>query len=59
MKDGYYSDITGNKTIKLQQQQQKKICDVEGKGAVNEHTVQRWFKRFTSGILSLEDEQCP
>jgi hypothetical protein len=25
---------------------------------VNEHTVQQWFKRFASGNLSLEDEQC-
>jgi hypothetical protein len=24
---------------------------------VNERTVQRWFKRFVSGNLSLEDEQ--
>jgi hypothetical protein len=36
----------------------KKICDVEGEGAVNEHTAQRWFKRCASGNLSLEDEQC-
>jgi hypothetical protein len=35
----------------------KKICDIEGEGAVNEHKVQRWFKRFASGNLSLEDEQ--
>jgi transposase len=35
----------------------KKICDVEGEGAVNERTAQRWFKRFASGNLSLEDEQ--
>jgi hypothetical protein len=26
---------------------------------VNERTVQRWFKRFASGNLSLEDEQRP
>jgi hypothetical protein len=37
----------------------EKECDVEGEGAVNEHTVQRWFKRFVSGNLSLEDEQHP
>jgi transposase len=37
----------------------KKICDVEGEGAVNEHTAQRWFKRFVSGNLSLENEQRP
>jgi hypothetical protein len=35
----------------------KKKCDVEGEGAVNECTVQRWFKQFASGNLSLEDEQ--
>jgi hypothetical protein len=34
----------------------KKKCDVEGKSAVNERTAQRWFKRFASGNLSLEDE---
>jgi hypothetical protein len=37
----------------------KKICDVEGEDAVNEHTAQRWFKRFASGNLSVEDEQLP
>jgi hypothetical protein len=37
----------------------KKICDVEGEGAVNECAVQRWFKWFASCSLSLEDEQCP
>jgi hypothetical protein len=26
---------------------------------MNECTAQRWFKRFVSGSLSLEDEQCP
>jgi transposase len=26
---------------------------------VNEHTVQRWFKQFACGNLSLEDEQRP
>jgi hypothetical protein len=55
MKYRYYSDIIGNKTIKLRQQQKK--SDVEGEGAVNERTVQRWFKWFVSGSLSLEDEQ--
>jgi hypothetical protein len=35
----------------------KKICDIEGEGAVNECTAQWWFKRFASGNLSLEDEQ--
>jgi hypothetical protein len=34
----------------------KKKSDLEGKGAINEHTVQRWFKRFASGKLNLEDE---
>jgi hypothetical protein len=33
----------------------KKKSDVEGEGAVNEHTAQRWFKRFASVNLSLED----
>jgi hypothetical protein len=37
----------------------KKICDIEGEGAVNEHMAQQWFKRFASGNLSLEDEQHP
>jgi hypothetical protein len=37
----------------------KEICVVEGEGAVNERTAQRWFKRFVSGNLSLEDEQRP
>jgi transposase len=36
-----------------------KNSDVEGEGAVNECTAQRWFKRFASGNLSLEDEQRP
>jgi hypothetical protein len=40
-------------------QQQKKKCDVEGEGAVNERTAQRWLKRFAIGDLSLEDEQRP
>jgi transposase len=26
---------------------------------VNEHTAQRWFKRFASGNLTSEDEQRP
>jgi hypothetical protein len=38
---------------------EKKKCDVEGEGAVNEYTAQRWFERFASGNLSLEDEQRP
>jgi hypothetical protein len=33
----------------------QKKSDVEGEGAVNEHTAQRWFK---SGNLNLEDELC-
>jgi transposase len=36
---------------------EKKLCDVEGEGAVNERTAHRWFKRFASSNLSLEDEQ--
>jgi hypothetical protein len=35
----------------------KKKDDVEGEGAVNERTAQRWLKGFASGNLSLEDEQ--
>jgi hypothetical protein len=54
-KYGYYSDIIGNKIIKPRQQQKK--SDVEGEGAVNECTAQRWFKRFANGSLSLEDKQ--
>jgi hypothetical protein len=53
----YYSDIIGNKTTKRRQQQKKKKCDVEGEDVMNERTAQRWFKRFVSGNLSLEDEQ--
>jgi hypothetical protein len=34
----------------------KKLCDVEGEGAVNERMAQQWLKRFVSGNLSLEDE---
>jgi hypothetical protein len=34
-----------------------KKCNAEGEGAVNEYTVQRWFKWFARGNLSLEDEQ--
>jgi transposase len=37
----------------------KKKSDVEGEGAVNECTAKRWFKRFASSNLSLEDEQRP
>jgi hypothetical protein len=60
MKYGYYLDIIGNKTIKLlQQQKKKKKCDFEDEGAVNERMAQRWFKRFVSGNLNLEDEQHP
>jgi transposase len=36
-----------------------KKSDFEGEGAVNECTAQRWFKRFASGNLSLENEQRP
>jgi hypothetical protein len=35
----------------------KKKSDVDGEGAVNEHTVQHWFKQFASDNISLEDEQ--
>jgi hypothetical protein len=54
----FFSGIIGNKTIKPRQQQ-KKICDVEGEGAVNDHAMQWWFTLFTSGNLCLEDEQHP
>jgi hypothetical protein len=37
----------------------EKKSDVEGQHVVNERTAQRWFKRFASGNLSLEDEQHP
>jgi hypothetical protein len=37
----------------------QKKCDVEGEGAVNERTAQRWFKQFASGNLSLKHEQRP
>jgi hypothetical protein len=37
----------------------KKVCDVEGEGAVNERTAQRLFERCASGNLSLEVEQRP
>jgi hypothetical protein len=43
----------------IKPRQQQKLCDVEGEGAVNERTAQRWFKRFASGNLNLEDEQRP
>jgi hypothetical protein len=36
---------------------EKKKCDAESEGAVNERTAQWWFKRFASGNLNLEDEQ--
>jgi histone-lysine N-methyltransferase SETMAR len=35
----------------------KRMCDVEGEGALNKCTVQWWFKQFASGNLSLEVEQ--
>jgi hypothetical protein len=34
----------------------KKICYVEGEGAVNECTAQRWFKRLLNVNISLADE---
>lgn len=34
----------------------KEICDTEGEGTVHYTTVCRWYKRFDSGDLSLEDQ---
>jgi hypothetical protein len=43
---------------KLLSRGSKQKSDVEGEGAMNERTAQR-FKRFASDNLSLEDEQRP
>jgi hypothetical protein len=37
----------------------KRKYHVEGEGTVNKRMAQRWFKRFPSRNLSLEDEQRP
>lgn len=37
----------------------KRICEIEGEELVNERTAQRWFKRFSSGNLRLEDKERP
>ena len=34
----------------------KEICDAEGEGTVHYTTVSRWYKRFDSGDLNLEDQ---
>ncbi|CAF3604311.1 unnamed protein product [Rotaria socialis] len=34
----------------------KKICDTEGEGTAHYTTVSRWYKRFDSGDLNLEDQ---
>ena len=34
----------------------KEICDVEGERTVSHMTVSRWYKRFDSGDMSLEDQ---
>jgi transposase len=34
----------------------KEICDAEGEGTVHYTTVSRWYKRFDSGDLGLEDQ---
>ena len=34
----------------------KEICDAEGEGTIHYTTVSRWYKRFNSGDLSLEDQ---
>ena len=34
----------------------KEICDAECEGTVHYTTVSRWYKRFDSGDLNLEDQ---
>lgn len=34
----------------------KEICDTEGEGTVSQSNVCRWYKRFKSGDLTLDDE---
>ena len=34
------------------------INDAFGPGTANEHTVQRWFKKFCKGDKHLEEEKC-
>ena len=34
----------------------KVICDAEGEGTVHYTTISRWYKRFDSGDLNLEDQ---
>jgi transposase len=34
----------------------KKICEMEGEGVISNCTAQNWFRRFSDGDTSLEDE---
>ena len=37
------------------------VCNINnafGPGTANEHTVQRWFKKFCKGDKHLEEEKC-
>ena len=34
----------------------QEICDVEGEDTVSTHMAQRWFKRFSEGNTSVEDQ---
>jgi hypothetical protein len=56
--DGKVQSSATTQTL-LETKQQKKICDIEGNGAVNERMAQQWFTLFVSGNLSLEDEHRP
>ncbi|XP_017785253.1 PREDICTED: histone-lysine N-methyltransferase SETMAR-like isoform X2 [Nicrophorus vespilloides] len=38
------------------QQAAKKICDVYGPNTVSNATAKRWFRRFRSGNMDIEDE---
>ena len=35
--------------------QKKKICAVDGEGAVTDGTCQKWFEKFCAGDFSLDD----
>jgi hypothetical protein len=54
---GTTQTLLETKLLSCSRSKKKKKCDVEGEGAVNECMGQRWFKRFASGNLSLEDER--
>lgn len=34
----------------------KEICDTEGEGTVSQSKVSRWYRRFNSGDLTLDDQ---